>query len=67
MIACSWVVFIIPILCFPAVKGSDLTVLTMNYTCLIYGGVMFLAMVWYAVSARHWYVSLRTSCVGVIF
>lgn len=27
----------------------------MNYTCLIYFGVMGLALLWYAVSARKWY------------
>lgn len=32
MIACGWVVFIIPILCFPSVKGGDLTPDTMNYS-----------------------------------
>lgn len=29
--------------------------LTMNYTCLIYGGTMSLAMLWYAVDARKWF------------
>lgn len=42
-------------LCFPATKGKDLNDLNMNYTCLIYGGVMFLALLWYAVDARHWF------------
>jgi hypothetical protein len=27
----------------------------MNYTCLIYGGVMSLALLWYAVDARKWF------------
>jgi hypothetical protein len=43
------------VLCFPAVKGKDLNDLNMNYTCLIYGGVMLLALLWYAVDARHWF------------
>ncbi|KAA6412389.1 MAG: amino acid transporter [Lasallia pustulata] len=54
-IACAWVVLIIPVLCFPAVKGKDLNALNMNYTCLIYGGVMSLALLWYAVDARKWF------------
>jgi len=54
-IAVSWVVLIIPILCFPAVRGADLTDQTMNYTCLIYGGTMSLALIWYAVDARKWF------------
>ncbi|KAH6703287.1 amino acid transporter-like protein [Leptodontidium sp. MPI-SDFR-AT-0119] len=54
-IACCWVALIIPVLCFPSVRGHDLTKLTMNYTCLIYGGTMSLALLWYAVDARKWF------------
>jgi len=54
-VAVAWVALIIPVLCFPAVKGGDLNKLDMNYTCLIYGGTMFLAMVWYVVDARKWF------------
>jgi hypothetical protein len=43
------------VLCFPATKGKDLNNLNMNYTCLIYGGVMLLALLWYAIDARHWF------------
>ena len=45
----------IPILCFPAARGKDLNRENMNYTCLIYGGVMGLALLWYAVDARKWF------------
>jgi amino acid transporter len=38
VVAVMWLLLIIPALVFPAVKGNDLTDLTMNYTCLIYGG-----------------------------
>ncbi|RAL59695.1 hypothetical protein DID88_000328 [Monilinia fructigena] len=54
-VAVAWVTLIIPILCFPSVTGADLNALNMNYTCVMYGGVMVLAMVWYAVSARKWF------------
>ncbi|KEF61990.1 uncharacterized protein A1O9_03562 [Exophiala aquamarina CBS 119918] len=54
-IACAWWCLIVPALCFPAVKGADLTPLTMNWTCLIYGGAMFLALSWYAISGRKWF------------
>ncbi|MCJ1230802.1 hypothetical protein MMC12_007476 [Toensbergia leucococca] len=54
-VAVAWVALIVPVLCFPAVKGSDLNRLTMNYTCLIYGGVMSLSLLWYAVDARRWF------------
>lgn len=54
-VACAWVILIIPVLCFPAMKGKDLNTLNMNYTCLMYGGVMGCAMLWYAVDARKWF------------
>ncbi|KAK6606770.1 polyamine transporter tpo5 [Botrytis cinerea] len=55
VVAVGWVSLIIPILCFPSVTGADLNDLNMNYTCLIYGGTMTLAMCWYAISARKWF------------
>ncbi|TGO22350.1 hypothetical protein BPAE_0171g00090 [Botrytis paeoniae] len=55
VMAVGWVSLIIPILCFPSVTGADLNDLNMNYTCLIYGGTMTLAMCWYAISARKWF------------
>ena len=45
----------VPVLCFPATKGSDLNMLNMNYSCLIYGGTMSLALLWYGVDARKWF------------
>lgn len=45
----------VPVLCFPSVNGPALTDLTMNYTCLLYGGVMTLALSWYAIDARKWF------------
>ncbi|KAB8290052.1 hypothetical protein EYC80_010378 [Monilinia laxa] len=65
-VAVSWVTLIIPILCFPSVTGADLNDLNMNYTCLIYGGVMSLAMVWYAVSARKWFKGPRINVEHLI-
>ncbi|KAF4622763.1 hypothetical protein G7Y89_g14262 [Cudoniella acicularis] len=50
--ACAFVALMIPVLCFPATNGKDLTAFNMNYSCLIYGGSMFLALLWYAVDAR---------------
>ncbi|TGO12640.1 hypothetical protein BTUL_0085g00350 [Botrytis tulipae] len=55
VVAVGWVSLIIPILCFPSVTGADLNDLNMNYTCLIYGSTMSLAMCWYAISARKWF------------
>jgi hypothetical protein len=51
----------IPVLSFPGVKGADLTPQTMNWTCLLYGGTMLLSLIWYAVSARKWFVGPKVN------
>jgi amino acid transporter len=47
-----WCLFIIPVLSFPAVRGSDLTLELMNWTVVVYGGTMSFALIWYAIYAR---------------
>lgn len=54
-VACAFVVLMVPILCLPSVTGSDLTLQTMNWTCLVYGGPMFAIMIWWVVDARKWF------------
>lgn len=39
----------------------ELTLQTMNWTCLIYGGPMALVMTWYAASARKWFAGPKTN------
>lgn len=39
-IASGFVALMVPILCLPAVTGSDLNVSTMNWTAVVYGGPM---------------------------
>jgi amino acid transporter len=53
--ASAFTLVMAPILCFPAVNGEDLTLDEMNWTVVVYGGPMFLVMVWWVVSARHWF------------
>lgn len=65
-VAVAYVALIVPVLCFPAAKGSDLNALNMNYTCLIYGGVMFLALMWYAIDARKWFKGPRINVEHLI-
>ena len=36
--ACSFILVMMPILCFPSVKGNDLTPKLMNWTVVVYGG-----------------------------
>ncbi|KAH8654070.1 amino acid transporter-like protein [Tricladium varicosporioides] len=54
-VACAFVALMIPVLCFPPTRGGDLNPLNMNYACLIWGGSMFLSLVWYAIDARKWF------------
>ncbi|KAE9371918.1 amino acid transporter-like protein [Stipitochalara longipes BDJ] len=65
-VAVGWWLLIIPALCFPAVNGKDLNDLTMNYTCLIYGGTMLFALVYYAVDARKWFKGPRVNVEHLI-
>ena len=53
--AVAFVALMVPVLCLPAYRGDDLTAETMNWTCLVYGGPMLGALVWYAVDARKWF------------
>jgi hypothetical protein len=64
--AVAWWLIILPAACFPAVGLPDLTLKTMNWTCLIYGGPMTLAMGWYAVSARKWFVGPKMNLEGEV-
>jgi amino acid transporter len=37
-LGCSFVLVMMPILCFPAFRDGDLTTAVMNWTCVVYGG-----------------------------
>ena len=52
---CAFVALMVPILCLPSVTGTNLDSTTMNWTCLVYGGPMFGALVWFLVDARKWF------------
>ncbi|RMZ66914.1 amino acid permease [Pyrenophora seminiperda CCB06] len=54
-IGCSFVLLMIPILCFPNTTGDELTVAGMNWTCVVYGGPMFMVTIWWFVSAHKWF------------
>jgi amino acid transporter len=55
VVASAFVALMVPILCLPSVTGSDLDLASMNWTCLVYGAPMCAIMIWWAVSARHWF------------
>ena len=61
IIALCYIAVIVPVLCFPSVRGRDLNALNMNYASLLYGGCMTLSLLWYAVSARKWFKGPRVN------
>jgi len=59
--ASAFVLLMLPILCLPTVTGSDLTLDAMNWTCLVYGGPMLFAMIWWFVDAHKWFKGPRVN------
>lgn len=57
----TFVLLMVPILCLPSVRGSDLTLELMNWTCLVWGGPMFAVSVWWAVDARKWFTGPKVN------
>ncbi|TVY89457.1 putative amino-acid permease [Lachnellula willkommii] len=55
MLACSFILVMMPILCFPSVRGNDLTAELMNWTIVVYGGPMAMVLAWWFISARKWF------------
>jgi amino acid transporter len=53
--ACSFILVMMPILCFPSVRGNDLTAELMNWTVVVYGVPMTMVIIWWFVSARKWF------------
>lgn len=54
-----FVTVMIPILCFPTVRGDDLTLVQMNWTVIVYFGPMFLSLLWFVIDAHKWYKGPR--------
>ncbi|TVY18996.1 putative amino-acid permease [Lachnellula arida] len=55
ILACSFILVMMPILCFPSVRGNDLTAELMNWTIVVYGGPMVMVLAWWFISARKWF------------
>ena len=51
----------VPILCLPTVTGSDLTPDLMNWTVVVWGGPMLLAIIWFVVDAHKWFKGPRVN------
>lgn len=54
-LATCFTAVMIPILCLPAYTGSDLSPDVMNWTCVVWGGPMLGAIIWFVVDAHKWF------------
>lgn len=61
ILAVSFVLLMIPILCFPQYKGKDNTPDMMNWTVLVYWGSMFLTVAWYYIYAHKIYLGPKSN------
>ncbi|KAI5955648.1 GPT1 [Candida jiufengensis] len=57
----AFVTLMIPILCFPTVRGADLNAQEMNWTVLVFFGPLLLATIWFVVDAHKWYKGPRSN------
>lgn len=55
VMACAFILVMMPMLCFPSVRGNDLTAELMNWTIVVYGGPMMFVIIWWFVSAHKWF------------
>lgn len=60
-VSCAFVALMIPILCFPYTKGSDLNPEGMNWTVVVFFGTLLVVSIWFVVDARKWYVGPRSN------
>lgn len=58
-VSVAFVTVMIPILCFPTVRGDDLTLDQMNWTVIVYFGPMLLSLLWFVIDAHKWYKGPR--------
>lgn len=58
-VSVAFVTVMIPILCFPTMRGDDLTLDQMNWTVIVYFGPMLLSLLWFVIDAHKWYKGPR--------
>lgn len=61
IVSVAFVTLMIPILCMPTSRGSDLTLEYMNWTSLVFFGPMSIVTAWFLISARKWYKGPRSN------
>ncbi|KPM42238.1 putative amino-acid permease [Neonectria ditissima] len=55
IVSCTFALVMMPIFCFPATRGKNLTADGMNWTCVVFGVPMLLVIVWFFVDAHKWF------------
>ncbi|CAG8948754.1 hypothetical protein HYFRA_00001875 [Hymenoscyphus fraxineus] len=55
MMSCAFILIMMPMLCFPSVRGNNLTAELMNWTVVVYGVPMMFVIIWWFVSAKKWF------------
>lgn len=60
-VSVSFVAVMIPILCFPYVKGANLTMDEMNWTVVVYFGPMLFSSIYYYALAYKWYTGPKSN------
>ncbi|KAF7551930.1 hypothetical protein G7Z17_g4678 [Cylindrodendrum hubeiense] len=55
IVSCIFVLVMMPIFCFPAVKGANLTADGMNWTIVVFGVPMVFVVIWFFVDAHKWF------------
>lgn len=61
IVAVSFVLLMIPLLCFPQYRGKDNTPDLMNWTVLVYWGSMIFCVIWYYAYAHKFYTGPKTN------
>ncbi|KAK6463295.1 GABA/polyamine transporter [Scheffersomyces coipomensis] len=60
-VSCAFVLVMIPILCFPDVRGADLNASQMNWTAVVFFGPLLLSTIWFVVDAHKWYIGPKSN------
>ncbi|CAK7274983.1 GABA/polyamine transporter [Sporothrix epigloea] len=66
VVSTMFTILMIPILCLPAVTGSDLDADGMNWTIVVWGGPMLLAVVWFLVDAHKWFKGPKVNVIHMV-
>lgn len=61
LLACAFVLILIPVSVWPQYKGADNTLELMNWTVVVYYGSMFLAIAWFYIYAHKIYKGPRSN------